>query len=202
MVLGGWAFRECLNHEGESSSVRLKVKVKVKWLSRVWLFATPWTVAHQAPPSIRFSRQQYWSGLPFPSPGDLPNPGIKPGSPALQADPSEPAGNPISEISALKKRQQRVTGPFCDVRTQWEVCSLQPGRRLSPGLYHAGILLSDLPPWAQTSSPQTVSNKCLLFEATQSVVFHSSSPNGLGKLPLLSAVCLNMVFVGQLIWIT
>ena len=63
-----------------------KVKVKVKSLSHVQLFATPWTVAYQAPPSMEFSRQEYWSGLPFPSPGDLPNPGIKPGSPALQAD--------------------------------------------------------------------------------------------------------------------
>ena len=44
---------------------------------------TPWTVAHQAPPSMVFSRQEYWSGLPFPSPGDLPDPGIKPRSPAL-----------------------------------------------------------------------------------------------------------------------
>ena len=50
------------------------------------LFATPWTVAYQAPPSMGFSRQVYWSGLPFPSPGDLPDPGIKPGSPAFQAD--------------------------------------------------------------------------------------------------------------------
>ena len=48
--------------------------------------ATPWTVARQAPLSMGFSRQAYWSGLPFPSPGDLPNPGIEPGSPALQAD--------------------------------------------------------------------------------------------------------------------
>ena len=54
--------------------------------SRVRLFATPWTVAYQAPPSVGFSRKEYWSGLPYPSPGDLPNPGIKPGSPALQAD--------------------------------------------------------------------------------------------------------------------
>ena len=61
--------------------------VKLKSLSRVQLFATPWTkVAHQAPPSMGFSRQKYWSGLPFPSPGDLPDPGIKPGSPELQAD--------------------------------------------------------------------------------------------------------------------
>ena len=57
---------------------------------------TPWTVVYQGPLSMGFSRQEYWSGLPFPSPGDLPNPGIKPGSPALGADalPSEPPGKP------------------------------------------------------------------------------------------------------------
>ena len=64
----------------------LKVKVKVKSLSCVRLFATPWTVAYQASPSMGFSRQEYWSGLPFPSPGDLPDPGIKPGSLTLEAD--------------------------------------------------------------------------------------------------------------------
>ena len=65
-------------------------------LSRVQLFATPWTVAYQAPPSMGFSRQEYWSGLPFPSPGDLPNPGIEPGSLASHTDtlPSEPPGKP------------------------------------------------------------------------------------------------------------
>ena len=68
----------------------------MKSLSRVQHFVTPWTVAHQAPPSMEFSRQAYWSGLPFPSPGDLPDPGIEPGFPALRADtlPYEPAGNP------------------------------------------------------------------------------------------------------------
>ena len=71
-------------------------KVKVKSLSHVRLFAIPWMVAYQAPPSMGFSRQEYWSGLPFPSPGDRPNPGIKPRSPALQtgALPSEPPGQP------------------------------------------------------------------------------------------------------------
>ena len=53
-------------------------EVKVKLLSRVRLFATLWTVAHQASPPMGFSRQEYWSGLPFPSPGDLPHPGIRP----------------------------------------------------------------------------------------------------------------------------
>ena len=70
----------------------LVAKVKVKSLSRVRLFATPWTVAYQAPQSMGFSRQEYWSGLPFPSPGDLLDPGIESWSPTLQADalPSEP----------------------------------------------------------------------------------------------------------------
>ena len=74
---------------------------EVKSLGRVQLFATPWTVAHQAPPSMGFSRQEYWSGLPFPSPGDLPNPGIEPGSPVLQADalPSEPPGKSKYKIN-------------------------------------------------------------------------------------------------------
>ena len=78
----------------------MKVKVKVKSLSRVRLFVIPWTVAHQAPPSLGFSRQEYWSGLPFPSPGDLPDPGIEPRSPELQADTltSEPPGKPILDI--------------------------------------------------------------------------------------------------------
>ena len=70
-------------------------EVEVKLLNWVRLFATPWPVAYQAPQSMEFSREEYWSGLPFPSPGDLPNPGIEPGSHALQADalPSEPPGN-------------------------------------------------------------------------------------------------------------
>ena len=59
------------------------VKVKVKLLHRVRLFVTPWTVAHQAPPSMESSRQEYWSGLPFLSPEDLPDPGIEPGFPRI-----------------------------------------------------------------------------------------------------------------------
>ena len=71
---------------------------EVKPLSRAWLFATPWTVAYKAPLSMEFSRQEYWSGLPFPSPGDLSDLGIEPRSPALWADalPSEPTGKPLS----------------------------------------------------------------------------------------------------------
>ena len=71
-------------------------KVQVESLSHVRLFATPWTIAHHAPPSMGFSRQEYQSGLPFHPPGDLPNPRMEPKSPALQADalPSGPLGKP------------------------------------------------------------------------------------------------------------
>ena len=93
-----------------------KVKVKVKSLSCVRLFATPWTAAHQAPPSMGFSRQEYWSGLPFPSPGDLSDPGIKPRSPALQADAlnSETPGKP-------KKGSNKEYFWF------WQIITLAPG---------------------------------------------------------------------------
>ena len=67
-------------------------KVKVKSFSRVQLFVTPWTIQ-----SLEFSRPEYWSGQPFPSPMDLPHPGIEPRSPALQANslPTELSGKPI-----------------------------------------------------------------------------------------------------------
>ena len=72
----------------------------MKSLSHVQLFATPGTVAHKASQSMEFSRQEYWSGLPFPSPGDLPNPGIEFMSPALKADTlqSKTPGKPYSSI--------------------------------------------------------------------------------------------------------
>ena len=76
---GGSQGSECSDHS-------LYVKMKVKLLSHVGLFGTPGTVACQAPLSVGFPRQEYWSGLPFPSPGDLPDPGIEPASPALQGD--------------------------------------------------------------------------------------------------------------------
>ena len=86
----GWlpyTFRQC-------SNTSWKKRKKVKLLNHVQLFAIPWTILYQAPPSMGFSRQEYWSGLPFPFPRYFPDPGIEPRSPALQADalPSEPPG--------------------------------------------------------------------------------------------------------------
>ena len=79
------------------------LRVKVKSVSCVQLFGTPWTVAYQDPQSMGFSRQECWSGLPFPSP-DLPDPGIEPGSPSLQADalPSEPPGMSLYHVEDLE----------------------------------------------------------------------------------------------------
>ena len=76
-----WAQRGFLRFK--SMEMHELVSDWVKLFSHVWFFATPWTVAYQAPPSMGFSRQEYWSGLPFPSPGDLSEPKIEPRSPAL-----------------------------------------------------------------------------------------------------------------------
>ena len=97
---------------------------KVKLLSHVRLFVTPWTVVYQGPLSMGFSRQEYWSGLPFPSPGDLPNPGTEPRSPALQADalPSEPPGKPlcgellclfrVERLHSCPQHSRQASSPF------------------------------------------------------------------------------------------
>ena len=89
-------------------------------------------IESQAPLSMGFSRQEYWSGQPFPSPGDLPNPGIKPGSPALQADslPSEPPGNFLfyqSICHSFKKWQNNSVNAVAVVRTCcWWGCVCTP----------------------------------------------------------------------------
>ena len=77
----------------------------VQSLSHIQLFATPWTVTCQATLSMGFSRQKYWSGQPFASPGDLPDPGTELPSPALQVD-SSPAGPPGKSIHTVKKKSK------------------------------------------------------------------------------------------------
>ena len=83
--------------------------------SRVQLFVTPWTVAHQAPLSMGFSRQEYWSGVPFPSPGDLPDPGIEPVSLALQA-----ISLPLSHQGNLREVDKDINDAHGGVRTLTE----------------------------------------------------------------------------------
>ena len=99
-------------------------KVKVKLLSRVRLSVTPWTVAYQAPPSIGYSRQEYWRGLPFPFPGNLLDPGIEPGSPAFQADAltSEPPGKPRQNKAPRKDAHVQIPGA-CERHVTWLCCA-------------------------------------------------------------------------------
>ena len=153
----------------------------VKLLSRVWLFAIPWIVAYQAPPSMEFSRREYWSGLPFPSPGDLPDPGIKPTSPALQADtlPPELPGKYIIILDMkrdsailltwLKRVESRVGGSD----GQESACNAGdldsfPGLHRSPGGEHGNPLqnsclenppgqrsLASYSPWGHKESNRT-----------------------------------------------
>ena len=104
----------------------------MKSLSRVRLFATPWTVAYQGLPSVGFFRQEYWIGLLFPSPGDLPNPGIEPRSPALQADalPSEPPGktqNVHTPPQISKETEEKVKGNKFLLWANWQRPSTTEG---------------------------------------------------------------------------
>ena len=105
----------------------------------LWLFATPWTVTYQATLTMGFSRQDCWSALPFPSPGDLPDPGIEPRSPALQADalPSEPPGKPWREwhhhtcTSATWKKQsiQSCSGHEIGIKLRKHLFSSSTGHK-------------------------------------------------------------------------
>ena len=157
------------------------------------LFETLWTVAHQAPPSMRFSRQEYWSGLPFPSPGDLPDPEIEAESSesfTLQADSLllEPLGKPINVLSPylcvksdlLKTTQERSAGHL-------EMLHLQGPRWPFPG---DQALESVLPRMPSSTSPIVFRSQCHLheagpFAATPSCLHHSQSPYRLSK----SLVC-------------
>ena len=124
---GGQGGVRTRGHQGHTcfSLYNLCEKVKVKSLSRVRLFATRRTVAYQAPPSVGSSRHESWSGLPFPSPGDLPYPGIEPGSPSLWADalPSEPHTFPC--VCWVLSRCSHV-------RLCATLCTIAPARVLCP----------------------------------------------------------------------
>ena len=116
----------------------MKWRTKEKLLSRVRLFATPWTVAHQAPRSMGFSRQEYWSGLSFPSLGKLPDPGIEPRPPELQADAllSEPPGKPThwtssrAQIEVILSGWKRMIFPLTE-SYEWSFS----GKKLGRGKY-------------------------------------------------------------------
>ena len=119
--------------------------VKVLVTHRVWLFVTPWTVARQAPLSMEFSRQEYWSGLPFSSPGDLPDPGtesMSPASPALAGKffPGLPPGKPSQFGIKVMYRFPLFLASFVESgHSCWFFCSIQ---------YFECVLLSCLSCWS------------------------------------------------------
>ena len=155
-----------------STKIFLKcaLNMKVKALSCVWLFAIPWTRDYQAPQLLGFSRQEYWSGLPFPPPGALPDPGMEPGFPALQADslPSEPPGLHQGIQCTLKPQKVKWTQScltLCDpinyslsrlpcpwdspgkntgVRCHFLLQGIFPTQGLNPGLPHYRQMLYSL----------------------------------------------------------
>ena len=118
--------------------------VQVKSFSHVWLFVTAWTIACQAPLSTEFSRQGYWSGLPFPFPGDLPDPGIEPRSSTLQADslPYEPPGKIHLWIN-LGSNPVFATYQLCDL---WYVTEF-PGTSISLSNWRNPLVVQWLGLW-------------------------------------------------------
>ena len=142
---------------------------KWKWsrsLSRVRLFATPWTIAYQAPLSMGFSRKECWSGLPFYSPGDLPDPGIEPRSPALRADalPSEPPGklenvvqfsSVAQSCSTLCDSMNRST-PGLPVHHQLPEFTQTHVHRVSDAIQPSHLLSSPSPPALNPSQHQSL----------------------------------------------
>ena len=139
----------------------------MKLLSHVWLFATSWSVAYQALPSMGFSRQEYWSGLPFPSAGDLPNPGIEPRSPALQTDTlsSEPPGKPWTTGKSLYFHLQIILPIKClsPLLLDLEFISYQISKIFHSLLLFPWILLSKGSHWMM----------CQLSEAANGSTFGS-----------------------------
>ena len=141
-----------------------KKESEVKSLSRVRLFATPWTVAYQAFLSMGFSRQEYQSGLPFPSPGDLPDPGIKPRSPALEAGTliSEPPGTQKASLQTkLVEVMEFQLSCFKSWKMMlWKGCTqyaskfgkLSSGHRTGKGQFSFQSQKKEMPKNAQTTT--------------------------------------------------
>ena len=126
-------------------------------LSHVQLCVTPWTVAHQAPLAMEFSRQEYWSGLPFPSPGDLPNPGTDPASPAL-AD-----GFPLHHLGSATQVHTAIKWWHFDLHPGSETCSVVSDSLWAHGLYS---------PWNSLGHNTGVGSRSLLQG-----IFPTEGPN-------------------------
>ena len=151
----------CISHSEEKARTPESERVSCPVVSSVWLFTTPWTAAHQAPLSTGFPRQEYWSGLPFPSPGDLPHPGIEPRTPALRTDSllSEPQGlEPIrtQEKMLFKAHTSASLWTFLGTRKHTEG-PLQSDAQLIHTVMNTALTLSilSLNRWKTTTTDPT-----------------------------------------------
>ena len=170
--------------------------MRLRVLSHVWLSVTPWTTARQTPLSMRFSRQEYWKGLPFPPPGDLPGPGIKPKSPVPPAlaggffttkSPGNPYSDPWSprKLEILGKNIWNLVAYYhlasypASVGVQWPLLSFWMCFRSFPGLFpvsHAPCHLCPAVP--QYPSPETAAYPLwalplILYEIYANIFFES-----------------------------
>ena len=120
MILEESICMKCIKQWIDLIDVDTCLKSESEYLSHVQFFATPWTVAHQDALSMEFSRQECWTGLLFPSPGDFPNPGIVPGSPALQADslPTEQPRKPLDTCLCVSYHERGCCVLSCTIGTK------------------------------------------------------------------------------------
>ena len=182
--------------------------MKVKLLSPVQFFLTPWTVACQAPPSMRFPRQEYWRGLPFSSPGDLPDPGIKPGSPVFAGRffTIEPPGKltrvfPSGQLlPTFNKVRKAVTADdfflfFISTyltRNSCVGCEEGALRRTTEEVKGTIIQLLFLP-YSPFSVPSSISYSCFSLSVSHSLLLHFSSSSSLfptRSFTFLSPICI------------
>ena len=172
----------------------LKFRESVCLLSRVWLFVTPWTAAHQVPLSMRFSRQEYWSRLPCPSPGHLPNPRVEPDSPAFAGGffTTEPPRKPLGRLKESQILEKSVSSRDSDI-----FLVIKVSRK------HEAKSLSDLDDksgnrgWVQSRGIPRGVHLAFVLEL-HSIQYHLLQP--LGLLPTLPSFLqtLVLIYVSQL----
>ena len=149
--------------------------------NRVRLFATPWTVARQAPLSVGFSRREYWSGLPFTSPGDLPDPGVEPGSSVLQAD-SLPLSHWGSPDSCWGNFQATFTVP----RSEDYLVLPQCRRKVVPITITRALAIWDNSVWCETM--ELITYPLSLTKKNRNVNISMSCPQALSLLKQLKTL--------------
>ena len=146
----------------------------MKSLIRVWFFVIPWSVAYLTPPSMGFSRQEYWSRLPFPSPGDLSNPGIEPRSPTLQTDalPSEPQEMQTYIFEVHIKQENSSENLHLNLRQQFHIWISTRMSSLQLTFFFL-TFLSGRGKWSSRNSPKVTKSFSLNSFISRIFVFSS-----------------------------